>query len=164
MYTSKTCFNHSRTRRGNDYKRMHFPTIGAALVIAFLFGTTAYAQDKTDEIGKIFSWATPATPGCAQPYALTEADLKGFAGRYQSDEIGAFFDITPGKDVLKGRANDAPGEGLTCKPVDRNLFQLACVTLRFLRDKVGNVVALDFSNPVVRNIKFKRLKDPTSLR
>ncbi|NJM25632.1 MAG: hypothetical protein HC859_09210 [Bacteroidia bacterium] len=24
----------------------------------------AYAQDKTSEVDKIFSWATPATPGC----------------------------------------------------------------------------------------------------
>jgi len=29
-----------------------------------LVGTPAYAQDKTSEIDKIFSWATPATPGC----------------------------------------------------------------------------------------------------
>ncbi len=32
---------------------------------ALLLGTPAYAQDKTGEIDKIFSFATPATPGCA---------------------------------------------------------------------------------------------------
>ncbi|MBW3622380.1 MAG: serine hydrolase [Armatimonadetes bacterium] len=95
----------------------------------------------------------------ARPYAPTATDLKAFAGRYQSEEIGAFFDIAPGKDVLKGRANDAPGEGLELKPVDRDTFQLGGVTLRFRRDKAGKVVALDYSNPVVRNIKFTRLSD-----
>src|SRR5215216_2603447 len=35
------------------------------VVTALLFGTPVYAQDKTSEIDKIFSWATPATPGCA---------------------------------------------------------------------------------------------------
>lgn len=29
-----------------------------------LVGTPASAQDKTSEVDKIFSWATPATPGC----------------------------------------------------------------------------------------------------
>ncbi|MGH9817476.1 MAG: serine hydrolase domain-containing protein, partial [Candidatus Acidiferrales bacterium] len=32
---------------------------------ALLFGTSAHPQDKAAEIDKIFSWATPATPGCA---------------------------------------------------------------------------------------------------
>src|SRR6185295_14840390 len=35
------------------------------VVTALLLGTPVYAQDKTSEIDKIFSWATPATPGCA---------------------------------------------------------------------------------------------------
>ena len=35
------------------------------VVTALLLVTPVYAQDKTSEIDKIFSWATPATPGCA---------------------------------------------------------------------------------------------------
>ncbi|MGH9200567.1 MAG: serine hydrolase domain-containing protein, partial [Vicinamibacterales bacterium] len=35
------------------------------VVTALLVGTPAHAQDTTNEIDKIFSWATPATPGCA---------------------------------------------------------------------------------------------------
>jgi hypothetical protein len=95
----------------------------------------------------------------AQPYVPTATDLQAFAGRYQSDEMGAFFDMVPGKDVLKGRANDAPGAGLEFRPVARDTFQLAGVILRFRRDKAGKVVGLDYSNPVVRNIKFTRLSD-----
>ena len=94
-----------------------------------------------------------------QPYTPTAADLQAFAGRYRSDEVGAFFDMAPGKDSLMGRANDAPGAGLEFRPVDRDTFQLAGVILRFRRDKAGKVVAVDYSNPVVRNIKFTRLSD-----
>lgn len=100
----------------------------------------------------------------SRPYAPTETDLKEFAGRYQSDEIGAFFDLVPEKDVLKGRANDMRGEGLPFKPVNNDTFQLGGVMLRFLRDKAGKVVALNYSNPVVRNIKFTRLNDSTNPR
>jgi CubicO group peptidase (beta-lactamase class C family) len=95
----------------------------------------------------------------AQPYAPNAADLEAFRGRYQSDEIGAFFDMAPGKDGLKGRANDAPGALPEFRPVARDTFQLGGVILRFRRDKAGKVVALDYSNPVVRNIKFTRLND-----
>lgn len=35
------------------------------LAAALLAGTPAYAQDRTAEIGKLFSWVTPGTPGCA---------------------------------------------------------------------------------------------------
>ncbi|HWS53785.1 MAG TPA: serine hydrolase [Pyrinomonadaceae bacterium] len=34
-------------------------------VAALVLGASAYAQDKTGEVDKIFSWATQATPGCA---------------------------------------------------------------------------------------------------
>ena len=95
----------------------------------------------------------------ARPFAPTAADLQAFAGRYQSDEAGAFFDMTPGKDGLKGRANDAPAALPEFKPVAPDTFQLGGVILRFRRDKAGTVVALDYSNPVVRNIKFTRLGD-----
>jgi CubicO group peptidase (beta-lactamase class C family) len=95
----------------------------------------------------------------AQPYTPTDADLQAFAGRYQSDEVGAFFDMTAGKDGLMGRANDAPRASLEFRPVDRDTFQLGGVILRFRRDKAGKVVALDYSNPVVRNINFTRLTD-----
>jgi CubicO group peptidase (beta-lactamase class C family) len=100
----------------------------------------------------------------AQPFAPTAADLQAFTGRYQSDELGAFFDMTPGKDGLKGRANDAPNTLPEFKPIARDTFQLGAVILRFRRDKAGKVVGLDYSNPLVRNIKFTRLSDLDSRR
>ena len=95
----------------------------------------------------------------AEPYTPTAADLKAFAGRYESDELRAVFEITPGEDGLMGRANDAPGEALAFRPVERDTFQLGMVMIRFRRDKAGLVVGLDFSNPVLRKVKFTRLSD-----
>ena len=95
----------------------------------------------------------------AQPFTPTAADLQAFAGRYKSDELMAVFEMTPGKDGLLGRANDAPGEPLVFKPVDRDTFQFAGVISRFTRDKAGKVVGLDFSNPVLRKVRFTRLSD-----
>jgi len=94
-----------------------------------------------------------------QPFTPTAADLLAFAGRYKSDELMTVFEMTPGKDGLLGRANDAPGEPLVFKPVDRDTFQFAGVILRFTRDKAGKVAGLDFSNPALRKVKFTRLSD-----
>jgi CubicO group peptidase (beta-lactamase class C family) len=98
----------------------------------------------------------------ARPFVPTVTDLQAFAGRYESDEIGAFFDIAPGKDGLMGRANEAPGAGFPFKAVDHDTFQLGGVMVRFLRDQAGNVVALDYSNPVIRSIKFTRRDERTN--
>jgi len=95
----------------------------------------------------------------AQPYAPTAADLKAFEGRYESEEMRSVFQVAPGKDGLMIRLNDSPAPGFEFKPVDRDTFQRGMMTVRFRRDKAGKVVGLDYSNPVVRNIKFTRLSD-----
>ncbi len=100
----------------------------------------------------------------AQPWAPTAADLAAFAGRYESDELRAVFQMTPGKGGLMIRYNDSPGEGFEFRPVDRETFQRGMVTMRFHREKAGRVVALDFSNPVLRKIRFTRVSDGTSGR
>ncbi|GAA4393197.1 hypothetical protein GCM10023186_44540 [Hymenobacter koreensis] len=99
-----------------------------------------------------------------QPYTLVPADLQALAGRYSSEELGSFFDLSAGKDGLVGHLNDSGGKGLKLKPLERDTYQLAGVTLRFRRDKAGEVVGLDYSNPVVRNIRFTRLSAPTTRR
>jgi CubicO group peptidase (beta-lactamase class C family) len=97
----------------------------------------------------------------AQPYAPTAADLQAFAGRYASDETGSAFRVVPGKDRLVVHLEGSAGKGSEIRPVYRDTFQISRVTVRFLRDKDGKVVALDYSNPVVRNLKFTRLSDRT---
>jgi hypothetical protein len=94
-----------------------------------------------------------------QAYAPADADLKAFAGDYKSDELKTVLHMTPGKGALMGRMNEQAGDGYEFKPVDRETFQLGMVTMRFRRDTAGKVVGLDFSNPVLRQVKFTRLSD-----
>ncbi|HJR08757.1 MAG TPA: serine hydrolase domain-containing protein [Pyrinomonadaceae bacterium] len=49
----------------NTSKNNYFSLLVSFVVAVLLVGTPAYAQDKTGEIDKIFSWAKPDVPGCA---------------------------------------------------------------------------------------------------
>lgn len=100
----------------------------------------------------------------AHPYAPTAAELQAFAGRYQSDELMATIELSVGKDGLTGRANDKPGPPFEFSPIYRDAFQFAGVVLHFVRDKAGKVVALEYSNPMLRNVKFIRLSNYASSR
>jgi CubicO group peptidase (beta-lactamase class C family) len=95
----------------------------------------------------------------AQSYTPTDDDLKSFAGRYESDELRANFQMAPGKNGLMIRINDSPAPALEFRPVDRDTFQRGMMTMRFRRDQAGKAVGFDFSNPVLRNFKFTRLSD-----
>lgn len=100
----------------------------------------------------------------ARPYAPTVAELTAFAGRYESDELRAVFQMAPGTDGLMVRLNDSPSRSSELAPVDQDTFQRGMMTVRFLRDEAGKVVALDFSNPVLRKVNFTRVSDRTSVR
>ena len=92
----------------------------------------------------------------AEPYTPTAADLKLFAGRYESDELRAVFELAPSTGTLTARVNDARGEAVPLRPVDRDTFQQGMLTVRFRRDDTGRVVAFDFSTPLLRNVRFTR--------
>ncbi|HYP26106.1 MAG TPA: serine hydrolase [Blastocatellia bacterium] len=100
----------------------------------------------------------------AQPYSPTAADLQALAGRYESDEVGSVLQMVPGKDGLVMRLELSPDRALEFRPVDRDTFQASRMIVRFHRDPTGKVVAFDYSNPLVRNIRFTRLSDRTSRR
>ncbi|HJR36653.1 MAG TPA: serine hydrolase domain-containing protein, partial [Gemmatimonadales bacterium] len=98
----------------------------------------------------------------AGPYAPSADDLQAFAGRYQSDELKAVFEMAPGKGGLSARLNESPTPVLELSPVDRDTFQRGMQTVRFRRDQSGKVIALELTNPALRNVTFTRLSDPTS--
>ena len=111
------------------------------LVVAQLFaGTPAHAQDKTSDIDKIFSWATPSAPGCV---AALSQHGKLVVNRAYGLAV---------KDGLMAHLNDSPDQSLEFRPVGRDIFQRGTITVRFRRDTAGAVVGFDFSNPVLRNI------------
>jgi hypothetical protein len=100
----------------------------------------------------------------AQPYAPTVADLEGFAGRYESDEIGSVFELAAGARGLTARLAHAPAAALELGPVAPDTFQAGNHFLRFHRDETGDVVGFSYSNPVLRDVTFTRLSDRTSPR
>jgi len=95
----------------------------------------------------------------ALPYTPTASDLKTFGGRFYSDELMAVFDATPTKNGLAVRANEA--NTIEFNAVTRDTFQVGSSLLRFERDKSGKVVGLEYSNPLLRKVKFTRLNDGT---
>lgn len=95
----------------------------------------------------------------AESYAPTAADLQAFAGRYESDEVGSVFKMVPGKDGLVVHLEGSSGKGSEIRPVSRDTFQVSRVMVRFRRDEAGKVVGFDYSNPLIRNIKYTRLSD-----
>jgi hypothetical protein len=88
----------------------------------------------------------------SRPYSPTADDLKAFAGRYQSDELRATFNVSAGKAGLMLVLNDRPV--IEFGPVDPDTFQRGAQTVRFERGKDGKVVALVLTNPAIRNIRF----------
>jgi CubicO group peptidase (beta-lactamase class C family) len=97
----------------------------------------------------------------AKTYSPTPGELKTFAGRYQSDELGTVLVITPGQAGLTVLLEHEPGKPLQLRPVDSGTFNVetSMMFLRFVKDKAGKVVAIDYNNPLIRNMKFKRLGD-----
>lgn len=109
--------------------------------------------------GQVTRYRRPA------PYTPTADELRAYAGRYESDEIGSIYQIVPGKSDLVMRFEISPNISLELNPVERDTFEfIGRMTVRFHRDKTGKVVAFDFSNPSARNIRFTRLGDRTSPR
>ncbi len=95
----------------------------------------------------------------AQPFKPSSAALRAFAGRYQSNELMAVFDLSVDKDVLIARVNEKPGPPFPMTPIHPDTFQFAGVILRFVKDKAGKVVRLDYSNPILRKVRFARVND-----
>ena len=93
----------------------------------------------------------------AQPWAPSAADLAAFAGRYESDELSAVFQVAPGKGGVSARLNESPTQVFELSPVDPDTFQRGVQTIRFHRDQAGKVVALDLSNPALRKVTFTRV-------
>jgi CubicO group peptidase (beta-lactamase class C family) len=100
----------------------------------------------------------------AQPFAPTPAELQAFAGRYESDEVGSVYRLTVKENGLVMTLEHSPLGGAEFKPVYRDTFQRGLATLRFQRDTAGKVVAFDYSNPLLRNLRVTRLSERTSLR
>lgn len=95
----------------------------------------------------------------AVSFVPTAAELNAFAGQYESSEMGAVMEMVPEKGGLVMRFYRNPAKAVQLRPVDPDTFMVGGMTVRFLRDKNGKVTGYDYSNPVIRNIKYTRLGD-----
>ena len=93
----------------------------------------------------------------AKGWTPTAAELDTFSGLYESNEMGSVLEIKPGKTGLVMRFYRNPAKSLQFNPVDRDTFMFGMMTIRFIRDVEGKIVGYEYSNPVVRNIKFTKL-------
>ncbi len=96
----------------------------------------------------------------AQPHAPTPAELATFSGRYSNDELRSLVEIVPDGAGLIMRSVATPEKSLTFTAVGRETFMLRLMTIRFIRDDAGNVIGYDYSNPVVRNLRYTRGNGP----
>jgi CubicO group peptidase (beta-lactamase class C family) len=87
------------------------------------------------------------------------ADLHAFAGRYESEELGSSMEIVPEEGGLVMRFHRSPQKAFPFAPVEPDLFMVAGVTLHFVRNASGEIVGYDLGNPVVRNLRFTRLRE-----
>jgi hypothetical protein len=93
----------------------------------------------------------------AQAYAPTAADLKVLSGRYDSDELRATVEVTPGKAGVMVRLNDPPpGAGINFQAVDRDAFMAGMMMIRFRRDRAEAISGLGLTTPGFRNVTFTR--------
>jgi hypothetical protein len=96
----------------------------------------------------------------AQPHKPTAEELNAYVGRYESGELGSVIRIAAeGSGLTAHLEHMPPGQKLRLSPMDRDTFQFSRMILRFDRNEAGKVAAIDYSNPVVRNIRFTRLED-----
>jgi hypothetical protein len=93
----------------------------------------------------------------AQPWTPSAADLQAVAGRYESRELGATFEIVPGANGLVLRAERTPDRRIDLAPAERDTYMQRMMFVRFRRDAGGRVVGFDYGNPLVRGLAFTRL-------
>ena len=93
----------------------------------------------------------------ARPWTPTAADLQAVAGRYESQEVGAVYEIVPGANAITMRLEGTPERSLELAPVERDTYMLRMMIVRFRRDADGRVVGFDYGNPLVRSLPFTRV-------
>lgn len=88
---------------------------------------------------------------------LSVDELKLLEGQYRSEDIKSTFNITAGESGIIMNMEHAPMQRIPFQPIHEDIFQFRRMTIRFLRDHTGKVVALEYSNPVLNKVKFSRI-------
>lgn len=95
----------------------------------------------------------------AQAWTPTAADLQSVDGRYSSPDVDQVLEVMPGANGIKVRFEKSPDKVFDAQAVARDTYMLSMVKVHFLRDASGKVTGFDYSNPVIRNLRYTRLGD-----
>ncbi|HUQ19152.1 MAG TPA: serine hydrolase [Gemmatimonadaceae bacterium] len=98
----------------------------------------------------------------AKPYTPSESELQSVDGRYESKELGAVYELVPGKNSLAMRMEGAPEKSIELAPVDRDTYMFRMMIVRFRRDASGKVAGFVYDNPLAKGIAFTRLGNRTN--
>lgn len=92
----------------------------------------------------------------AEPWAPTVDQLRGFEGRYFSEELETFYTVIleDGKLVLNHRRLDPN----TLTPAEVDSFSGTGITLAFERDRNGQVTGFYLGNMRTRDVRFARVR------
>lgn len=96
----------------------------------------------------------------ARGWSPSPGELSAFTGRYESDELGAVWRIEAAEGGLTARFEHAPDRAVEFTPVEPDAFMMSRMMIRFQRDEAGRVVGFDYSNPLIRDLRFTRLSNP----
>jgi len=117
----------------------------------------------SDRTGKRYDTLTVAVEGQPDavgkwkaPYSPTEDMLKEYAGRYYSDELDTYYDLTVKSGALYLQFGHQEGSSLV--PHIADFFSTGnFAKFRFLRDGGGAVTGFIVSTGRVRDLKFAKL-------
>jgi CubicO group peptidase (beta-lactamase class C family) len=97
----------------------------------------------------------------AAPMTASAGDLQAVSGRYRSPDVDQVFEVLPGGKGLQIRFEGSPDRALELEPVAPDTYMQRLMIVRFQRDANGKVAGLDYSNPVVRKLRFARVAEGT---
>lgn len=84
------------------------------------------------------------------------SELRAYAGRYDSRELGSPAEVTAGEDGVAVRFGRASLSQLELAWVSRDEFRCGSMIARFERNEAGDVVAFSYSDPLLRSLQFTR--------
>lgn len=90
--------------------------------------------------------------------APTAEELKSLEGNYKSEDIKSTFKVSATDSGIIMNLEHAPMQRIPFQQVHKDIFQFRRMTVRFLRDESGKVMAMEYSNPVLSKVKFTRIE------
>ncbi|MCE9603121.1 MAG: serine hydrolase [Gemmatimonadetes bacterium] len=150
---------------GQSAFRIH-PTSDSTFAIRVVQASVTFHRDAQGKVTGMTlhqngdQKATRLDGEAEKPWAPTVAELAAYAGRYFSEELETFYEISvkDGKLMVANRRTDAGPIVPDAKDAFTGTGGAADVTLVFERDRNGQVIAFYAGNGRARDIRFARAR------